>query len=252
MGRDSHRSDRCPRLLRLVPAERRPRRHTGGGTAAVSIRERACGTPAAAASGAARASIRGCACGTPGTLRLLRQRLASNRKAPSSGSRNRALFDAPDGDAPFTGGRQADRESPGCRTPVSQSYGNAFRIPHPAGRLWERLCHRKWLMLFSSSKGITGKMSEPWIPPRGKPEKKAVFSPHCGDETTIYSNKALGNAEGASLKREMPQHYFLLIMCSGARMSSSFSRLRRFRASTMSSTEPPVSRASLAMDAEVS
>ncbi len=143
-------------------------------------------------------------------------------------------------------------ESPGCRTPVSQSYGNAFRIPHPAGRLWERLCHRKWLMLFSSSKGITGKRPEPWIPPRGKPEKKAVFSPHCGDETTIYSNKALGNAEGASLKREMPQHYFLLIMCSGARMSSSFSRLRRFRASTMSSTEPPVSRASLAMDAEVS
>lgn len=31
MGRDSHRSDRCPRLLRLVPAERRSRRHTGEG-----------------------------------------------------------------------------------------------------------------------------------------------------------------------------------------------------------------------------
>ena len=37
MGRDSHRSDRCPRLLRLVPAERRSRRHTGRGTAPVTL-----------------------------------------------------------------------------------------------------------------------------------------------------------------------------------------------------------------------
>ncbi|MFR4119412.1 MAG: metal ABC transporter permease [Bilophila wadsworthia] len=35
--RDSHRSDRCPRLLRLVPAERRSRRHTGRGTAPVTL-----------------------------------------------------------------------------------------------------------------------------------------------------------------------------------------------------------------------
>lgn len=31
MVRDSHRSDRCPRLLRLVSAERRSCRHTGEG-----------------------------------------------------------------------------------------------------------------------------------------------------------------------------------------------------------------------------
>ena len=37
MVRDSHRSDRCPRLLRLVPAERRPRRHTGRGAAPVTL-----------------------------------------------------------------------------------------------------------------------------------------------------------------------------------------------------------------------
>lgn len=37
MGRDSHRSDRCPRFLRLVPAERRSRRHTGRGTAPVTL-----------------------------------------------------------------------------------------------------------------------------------------------------------------------------------------------------------------------
>lgn len=46
--------------------------------------------------------------------------------------------------------------------------------------------------------------------------------------------------------------YFLLIICSGARMSSSFSRLSRLRARTRSTTEPPVSRASLAMAADVS
>ena len=33
-------------------------------------------------------------------------------------------------------------------------------------------------------------MPWPWIPPRGKPEKKAVFSPHCGNETTTNHNRA--------------------------------------------------------------
>ena len=52
------------------------------------------------------------------------------------------------------------------------------------------LCYRKWLMLFPwSSKGITGKMPYQWIQPRGKLEKKAVFSPHCGDKTTINDNR---------------------------------------------------------------
>ncbi len=35
-------------------------------------------------------------------------------------------------------------------------------------------------------------MPYPWLPPRGKPDKKAVFSPHCGDETTTNSNRAFG------------------------------------------------------------
>ena len=33
-------------------------------------------------------------------------------------------------------------------------------------------------------------MPWPWFPPRGKPEKKAVFSPHCGNETTTNHNRA--------------------------------------------------------------
>ena len=33
-------------------------------------------------------------------------------------------------------------------------------------------------------------MRNPWYPPRGKPEKKAVFSPHGGDETTTSYNRA--------------------------------------------------------------
>ena len=32
-------------------------------------------------------------------------------------------------------------------------------------------------------------MPWPWLPPRGKPEKKAVFSPHYGDETTTNYNR---------------------------------------------------------------
>ena len=35
------------------------------------------------------------------------------------------------------------------------------------------------------------KMPQPWIPPRGKLEKKLYFSPHCGDETTTYYNRAI-------------------------------------------------------------
>ena len=48
-----------------------------------------------------------------------------------------------------------------------------------------------WCFFPWSSKRITGKMPWPWFPPRGKPEKKAVFSPHCGDETTTYYNRAV-------------------------------------------------------------
>ena len=56
----------------------------------------------------------------------------------------------------------------------------------PYTEVFHRLCYRKRLMLFSlSSKGVTDKMPYPRLPPRGKPEKKAVFSPYCGDETTI-------------------------------------------------------------------
>ena len=33
-------------------------------------------------------------------------------------------------------------------------------------------------------------MPYPWLPPRGKSEKKAVFSSHCGDETNINDNGA--------------------------------------------------------------
>ena len=33
-------------------------------------------------------------------------------------------------------------------------------------------------------------MPWPWIPPRGEPEKKAVFSPHYGDETATNYSRA--------------------------------------------------------------
>ena len=43
-----------------------------------------------------------------------------------------------------------------------------------------------WCFFHWSSKGIIGKMPWPWFPLKGKPEKKAVFSLHCWDETTTY------------------------------------------------------------------
>ena len=43
-------------------------------------------------------------------------------------------------------------------------------------------------------------MPYPWLPPRGKPDKKAVFSPHCGDETTTYYNRALWKRTGQRQK----------------------------------------------------
>ena len=48
-------------------------------------------------------------------------------------------------------------------------------------------------------------MPYPCIPPRGKPEEKAVFSPHCGDETTSYYNRAKGfSRHSVGLKQPNP------------------------------------------------
>ncbi|WP_337431457.1 hypothetical protein, partial [Bilophila sp.] len=63
------------------------------------------------------------------------------------------------------------------------------KVPHhePQEALSVWLCHRKWLMFFSrSSKGITNKTPQPQISTRGKPDKKSLFSPRCGGETTTY------------------------------------------------------------------
>mgnify|MGYP000276052230 CR=1 FL=1 len=52
-----------------------------------------------------------------------------------------------------------------------------------------RLCFRKWLMLFSLKfQGITANALAV-DPAKGKTGEKAVFSPHCGDETTTNYNK---------------------------------------------------------------
>ncbi|WP_308771996.1 hypothetical protein, partial [uncultured Bilophila sp.] len=62
---------------------------------------------------------------------------------------------------------------------VSGNKGPALFFP-----LWLR--HRKWLMLFSLKFQRNNRQNVlPWIPPGGKLKEKAVFSPSCGDETTI-------------------------------------------------------------------
>ena len=61
-------------------------------------------------------------------------------------------------------------------------------------KLKHSLIENGWCFFPWSSKGITGKMPWPCIPPRGKREKRLYFSPHCGDETTTYPNRAKRNA----------------------------------------------------------
>ena len=46
-----------------------------------------------------------------------------------------------------------------------------------------------WCFFPWSFKGITDNMPEPWIPPRGKLEKKAIFSPYYQTKTTTYYNR---------------------------------------------------------------
>ena len=63
------------------------------------------------------------------------------------------------------------------------------KVPHhePQEALSVWLCHRKWLMFFPrSSKGITNKTPQPQISTRGNSDKKSLFSPRCGGETTTY------------------------------------------------------------------
>ena len=59
----------------------------------------------------------------------------------------------------------------------------------------KRLCYRKWLMLFSLKLQRDNRKNALAVDPaKGKPEKKAVFLPHCGDETTTNYNRAKKNA----------------------------------------------------------
>ena len=45
-------------------------------------------------------------------------------------------------------------------------------------------------LFLKNSKGITNKMPQLWSPPTEKWEKKSLFWPYCGDETTIAYDRA--------------------------------------------------------------
>ena len=51
-------------------------------------------------------------------------------------------------------------------------------------------------------------MPYPWLPPRGKPGKKAAFPPHCGDETTTNYKQSLLYSEHAN-NTTLLYHYSL-------------------------------------------
>ena len=66
-----------------------------------------------------------------------------------------------------------------------------MKQPHALTGPLERLCHRKWLMLFSLKLQRDNRQNASAVDPaKGKTGKKAVFSSHCGDETTINYNRA--------------------------------------------------------------
>ena len=56
----------------------------------------------------------------------------------------------------------------------------------------ERLCYRKWLMLFSLKLQRDNRKNALTVDPaKWKTGKKLYFLPHCGDETTTYITKPL-------------------------------------------------------------
>ncbi len=103
----------------------------------------------------------------------------------------------------------------------------------------KRLCYRKWLMLFSLKlQRINQKMPYPWSPPRGKPEKKTVFSLNCGDEITTYYNRAFKK----TIKSTDLNLYPSVKCCDRAKAHPRASKKSRLPAGTDSRriTSPPV------------
>ena len=77
-----------------------------------------------------------------------------------------------------------------------------------------RLCYRKRLMLFSLKLQRDNRKNALTVDPvKGKTGKKLHFSPHCGDETTTYYNRAFG--KGFLL-------YFHISVCAGSTAGLSF------------------------------
>ena len=78
-------------------------------------------------------------------------------------------------------------------------------------------------------------------PAEGKTGKKAVFSPHCGDETSVYSNRAKNKASTISYGTAMREHCTSQMLWRGH--SFLISSLRRvpaglFRRSAQTSPTP--------------
>ncbi len=73
--------------------------------------------------------------------------------------------------------------------------------------LFGRLCYRKWLMLFSLKLQRDNRKNASAVDPaKGKTGKKAVFSSHCGDETTINYNRAFRKIRGKGAPNGFSTH----------------------------------------------
>ena len=70
-----------------------------------------------------------------------------------------------------------------------ERFSDVFRF---LSAFFERLCYRKWLMLFSLKLQRDNRKNALTVDPaKWKTGKKLYFSPHCGDETNTYLQSLL-------------------------------------------------------------
>ena len=78
-----------------------------------------------------------------------------------------------------------------CLSAKGAESGRRFSRRESWKKGFDRLCYRKWLMLFSLKLQRDNRKNALAVDPaRGKLEKRLYFSLHCGDETTTYYNRA--------------------------------------------------------------
>ena len=100
------------------------------------------------------------------------------------------------GAAPTGGQKQTFKDShdgvlkPRCKSPAQGEEDEMKGPPRPTADKSQRLCSRKWLMLFPLKFQRNNRQDALAVDSAKRKNEKAVFSPRCGDETTGYYDRA--------------------------------------------------------------